>query len=402
MVTARSSRRCIPLLPGTRPQAASNAGTKRVKRESTGPGAIAIGRWRREASGKVRMATKQTNTSKPKAPTQKPQKSAGSAKNGSSNGSANASSNSSGKGSRQGATKAAATKTSAPMAEPKSKFPPQKQDGPGLEQDIDSQPRWRGERYRPANKLEGQVAIVTGGDSGIGRAVAYFFAREGADVAITCLPVEMPDAEEVKDAIEELGRRCLIIEADFREPEACDAVIDRTLNELGKIDILVHNAAHQNRKKIEDLDDEEMDATLKVNVYAYLRLARAAVPHMKAGGVIIATGSRVGLDGSAELPDYGASKGAIHAITKCLARQLNEKQIRVNCVAPGPVWTPLNIADEGTTAEEVAGFGKDFGKSEMGRPAQPEELAPAYVYLASNADSSYVTGVVLPVTGEPN
>jgi NAD(P)-dependent dehydrogenase (short-subunit alcohol dehydrogenase family) len=287
------------------------------------------------------------------------------------------------------------------MIEPKPKFPPQKQESPGLEQDIDPQPKWRGERYKAAGKLEGQVALITGGDSGIGRAVAYFFAREGADVAITCLPVEMPDAEEVRDAIQELGRKCLIIEADFIEDDAADAVIEQTLEEFGKLDALVHNAAHQNRKKVEDLDDAEMDATLKINVYAYLRLARAAVPHMKAGGTIIATGSVVGLDGSAELPDYGASKGAIHTITKCLARQLMKKQIRVNCVAPGPVWTPLNIADEGTTAEDVAGFGKDTGKSEMGRPAQPEEIAPAFVYLASNADSSFVTGVVLAITGEP-
>lgn len=370
LVTARSSRPGTPLLPGTRPQAASNADTRRVKREELGPGAIAIGRWRRVTHGK-HMATKQT---KPKTPTKaaaKPPKTSG-------------------------------TQTSAPMAEPKPKFPKQKQDAPGLEQKIEPRPKWRGERYKPAGKLDGQVAIITGGDSGIGRAVAYFFAREGADVAITCLPVEMPDAEEVKGAIEELGRKCLIIEADFRSPEACDAVVDRTFAKFGRIDVLVHNAAHQNRKDIEDLDDEEMDATLKVNVYAYLRLARAAVPIMKPGASIIATGSRVGLDGSAELPDYGASKGAIHAVTKCLARQLKDKKIRVNCVAPGPVWTPLNIADKGTSAEDVAGWGQEAGKSEMGRPAQPEELAPAYVYLASNADSSYVTGIVLPVTGEPN
>lgn len=302
---------------------------------------------------------------------------------------------------KAGATAAKSAKTSAPMSEPKPKFPPQKQPPPGLERDIDPAPRWRGERYKPAAKLDGQVAIITGGDSGIGRAVAYFFAREGADVAITCLPVEMPDAEVVRDAIEELGRKCLIIEADFTDDDAANEVIEQVIEEFGRIDVLVHNAAHQNRKKVEELEDAEMDATLKVNVYAYLRLARAAVPHMKEGGSIIATGSIVGLDGSAKLPDYGASKGAIHTITKCLARQLMEQKIRVNCVAPGPVWTPLNIADTGMTAQDVAGFGKEKGKSEMGRPAQPEELAPAYVYFASNADSSYVTGVVLPVTGEP-
>ena len=163
----------------------------------------------------------------------------------------------------------------------------------------------------------------------------------------------------------------------------------------------MHNAAWQNRKTIEDLSEEELDTTLKVNVYAYLRLARAAVPRMKAGSSIIATGSIVGLQGSGRLPDYGATKGAIHTITKSLAEELVEKGIRVNCVAPGPVWTPLNPSDTGLEAEEVAQFGKEVGGTPMKRPAQPEELAPAYVFLASNADSSYITGVVLPVTGGP-
>lgn len=288
-----------------------------------------------------------------------------------------------------------------PMSEPKPRFPPQRQEPPGLEREMDPRPRWRGERYRPAEKLEGMVAIVTGGDSGIGRAVAYFFAREGADVAITCLPEEAQDAEEVRQAIEEEGRRCLVLEGDLRERSFCERVIESILEKFGRLDVLVHNAAWQNRKEITELSEEELDTTMKVNVYAYLRLARAAVPHMKPGSSIIATGSIVGLSGSGRLNDYGATKGAIHTITKCLAEELLEKGIRANCVAPGPVWTPLNPSDTGLTPEEVAGFGKETGSSPMGRPAQPEEIAPAYVYFASNADSSYVTGVVLPITGGP-
>ena len=291
--------------------------------------------------------------------------------------------------------------TARPVREPKPNFPKQKQDPPGLEKKLDPQPRWRAERYKAAAKLQGQAAIITGGDSGIGRAVAYLFAREGADVAITCLPEEMPDAEEIRAAVENLGRTCRIIVGDLRDPQFCDAVIEQTLEELGRIDILVHNAAWQNRKAVTDLSEDELDTTMKVNVYAFLRLARAAVPHMNPGASIIATGSVVGLAGSKELPDYGATKGAIHAITRCLAEELAEKQIRVNCVAPGPVWTPLNPSDTGTSPREVAEFGKETSGNLLKRPAQPEEIAPAFVYLASNADSSYVTGIVLPITGRP-
>jgi NAD(P)-dependent dehydrogenase (short-subunit alcohol dehydrogenase family) len=292
-------------------------------------------------------------------------------------------------------------RTADPMPEPKGPFPPQKQDPPGLESELRPAPRWRGERYRPAGKLEGQAALVTGGDSGIGRAVAYFFAREGADVAITCLPEEAPDASEVRAAIEELGRRCVVIQCDLTQAAACDQAVERAHAELGGLNILVHNAAWQNRKAIEDLGEQELDTTMKVNVYAYLRLARAAVPRMAPGSCIIATGSVVGLRGSEEMGDYGATKGAIHAITRCLAEELADRQIRVNCVAPGPVWTPLNPSDTGMTPKEVAKFGQDPSTSQMERPAQPEEIAPAFVFLASNADSSYVNGIVLPVTGGP-
>lgn len=293
------------------------------------------------------------------------------------------------------------TDTSQPLREPKPPFPAQRQQPPGLEQELDPAPRWRGERYRPAAKLEGRRALITGGDSGIGRAVAYFFAREGADVAITCLPEEEADAAEIQEAIEELGRRCLVLEGDLRDAGFCDEVVERAREELGGLDILVHNAAWQNRKEIADLTEDELDRTMKVNVYAYLRLARAAVPHMKKGASIIATGSVVGLSGSERLSDYGATKGAIHAITRCLAEELVDRQIRVNCVAPGPVWTPLNPADTGLEPDDLSEFGQKTGKSRMGRPAQPEEIAPAFVYFASNADSSFVTGVTLPITGQP-
>lgn len=291
--------------------------------------------------------------------------------------------------------------TSSPMAEPKPPFAKQHQQPPGLEHELDPAPRWKGERYRPAGKLEGQAAIVTGGDSGIGRSVAYHFAREGADVAITCLPEEQKDAKATREAIEALGRRCKVYSGDLTDAEFCDNVVDRALDNFGRVNILVSNAAWQNRKPIAELSEDELDRTLKTNVYACLRLARRVVPKMDPGSCIIVTGSVVGLQGADELGDYGATKGALHAITKCLAKELIDKQIRVNCVAPGPVWTPLNPSDTGLTAEEVSKFGQETGKSPMGRPAQPEELAPAYVFLASNADSSYITGAVLPVTGEP-
>lgn len=267
---------------------------------------------------------------------------------------------------------------------------------------MEPAPSWRARSYRPAEKLAGKAALVTGGDSGIGRAVAYLFAREGADVAITYLRAERDDAEETRAAIEGEGRRCALIEGDLVDDTVCRHAVEQTVRELGHLDILVSNAGWQNRKdSITELDEDELDRTMKTNVYAYLRLARYAVPHMQPGSTIIATGSKVGFGGSARLPDYSATKGAIHAITKTLAQQLLGRGIRVNCVAPGPVWTPLNVADEGITGEEVAAFGQGPGNSSMGRPAQPEELSPSYVFLASEADSSYINGAILNVTGEP-
>ena len=276
-------------------------------------------------------------------------------------------------------------------------FPKQHQEAPGLESELKPAPRYLAHNYRAAGKLQGKAALVTGGDSGIGRAVAVMYAREGADIAIVYLPQEASDAQTTCHVITELGRRCLMLEGDLCDPAFCQEAVDRTVQELGALDILVSNAAHQARKKsLREVTDEEFDRTFKTNIYAYFRLARAAIPHMKAGSSIIATSSVTGLLGEKELPDYSATKGAINAFTKTLAQQVQQQGIRVNAVAPGPVWTPLNPSDAGTTAEDVSKFGMD---NPSGRPAQPEELAPAYVFLASNADSSYITGTVLQVMG---
>jgi NAD(P)-dependent dehydrogenase (short-subunit alcohol dehydrogenase family) len=283
------------------------------------------------------------------------------------------------------------------QTEPKLPFPAQHQPSPGLESKLSPRPRWTGSRYRAAGKLEGKVALITGGDSGIGRAVAFLYAREGADIAISYLPEEQSDAEEVRRSIESLGRRCLLLPGDLTRAPVCSQIVEKTVSELGRLDILVSNAAHQARKKsVLEVDDAEFDRTYKTNIYAYFRLCKAAIPHLQPGSAIIATSSETGIFGSKNLPDYSSTKGAINAFSKTLAMELIEKGIRVNVVAPGPVWTPLNPADPGLTAEKVAEFGK---QSPMGRPAQPEELAPAYVFLASDADSSYITGIVLNVMG---
>jgi len=283
------------------------------------------------------------------------------------------------------------------QSEPKPPFPPQKQSKPGIEADLKPRPKYEASRYKPADKLLGRRALVTGGDSGIGRAVAVLFAREGADVAITALPEEGRDADETREAVEREGRQCLVIEGDLTNEKFCRDVVTRAVDELGGLDILVSNAAYQNRKQsIDEVSDDEWDRTFKTNVYAYFRLVKAALPHLQPGASIIVTGSETGFEGPEQLPDYAATKGAIHTLTKVLAKQLGEKGIRVNCVAPGPVWTPLNPADEGASAEQVSEFGK---KTPLGRPGQPEELAPAYVFLASDADSSYITGEILAVMG---
>lgn len=288
------------------------------------------------------------------------------------------------------------TNTSKPLEEPKPPFKKQHQQPPGLESALDPAPRFEAQRYKAAGKLNGQVALITGGDSGIGRAVAVLYAREGADVAIVYLPDEQSDAEDTRALVEAEGRVCELMPGDLVDAAFCDEVIERTVGAFGRLDILVSNAAQQSRKKLEELDDSDLERTFQTNIFAYMRLARAALRHMKPGAAIIATSSETGIKGSKELPDYSATKGAINAFTKTLAMQLIDRQIRVNAIAPGPVWTPLNPSDSGMTAKEAAEFGSD---SPMKRPAQPEELAPAYVFLASNADSSYITGTVLQVMG---
>ena len=275
------------------------------------------------------------------------------------------------------------------------KMPAQHLDEPGLEQDLKLKPEYEAPTYQAAGKLTGRAALITGGDSGIGRAVAVLFAREGADVAIVYLPEEQEDADVVRAAVEGAGRRFLGIPGDVKDPTFCKAAVEQVAEEFGRFDILVNNAAHQKDKPdLEAIDDAEWDKTFQTNIYAYFRFARAALQHLKAGGVIINTGSETGDLGSKTLLDYSATKGAIHAFTKALAQNLVDKKIRVNCVAPGPVWTPLN--PQSKDAKEVAKFGQ---QTPMKRPGQPEELAPAYVFLASNADSSFMTGEVVQIMG---
>ena len=286
-------------------------------------------------------------------------------------------------------------KSNGESRKPKPPFPEQHQEKPGIEAKLKPRPKYEAPQYKAAGKLEGKVALVTGGDSGIGRAVAVIFAREGADVAFTYLPEEQVDADETQRAVEEAGCEALALAGDLTDPEFCQRAVDETVESLGGLDILVNNAAFQQHvDKPEELSDEQWQRTFDTNIFAYFRMVKAALPHLGKGSAIVNTGSITGLEGSAKLLDYSATKGAIHAFTKSLAQNLVERGIRVNCVSPGPVWTPLNPSDK--PAEEAAHFGED---TPMKRPAQPEEIAPAYVYFASNADSSYVTGEVLTLLG---
>lgn len=286
-------------------------------------------------------------------------------------------------------------RTKAQQKEPKPPFPKQHQPRPGIEADVEPRPKYEAPHYRGAEKLLDKVALVTGGDSGIGRAVAVLYAREGADIAVVFLPVEKEDAQETARAVEAEGRRCMLIPGDVKDPEFCRAAVERTVEEFGHLDILVNNAAfQQHQESIEDISEEQWEKTFRTNIFGYFHMAKAALPHLKPGSAIVNTGSITGLQGSKELLDYASTKGAIHAFTKSLAQSLVEKKIRVNCVAPGPVWTPLNIADK--PGEKAAEHGK---KTPMERPAQPEEVAPAFVFFASEADSSYITGEVLTLLG---
>jgi len=277
---------------------------------------------------------------------------------------------------------------------PEPPFPKVHQDKPGSEAELPLAPMYDAPFYNGSDKLKDKVALVAGGDSGIGRSVAIFFAREGADVAIVHLD-EARDAEETKAAVEREGRKCLIIRGDVKDAGFCRKAVDKTVMQFARLDILVNNAAFQvHTSDIEDLTDEHFDETLKTNLYGYFYMAKAAIPHLKNGSAIINTGSVTGLEGSKELLDYSMTKGGIHAFTRALSSQLVPKGIRVNAVAPGPVWTPLNPSDK--QAEDVETFG---GQTPMKRAAQPEEIAPAYVFLASPQMSSYITGEIIPIVG---
>ncbi|GAB3928742.1 SDR family oxidoreductase [Larkinella terrae] len=275
------------------------------------------------------------------------------------------------------------------------KIPPQHQDmQPGLESELDPQPKVIRYTYVGSDKLKGKVALITGGDSGIGRAVAVHFAREGADVAISYTMREEGDAQKTSELVKAEGRQCLLLPGDLRNPVYCEQIVEDTVRRFGKLNILVNNAALQlTHKKFEEMTDDDLVNTFEINIYSFFRVTRAAVKHLHEGDSIINTTSVTAFQGKADLPEYSSTKGAIMSFTRALSSNLAGKKIRVNGVAPGPIWTPLNPAS--VPAKEVAQFGQDVP---MKRPGQPSEVAPAYVYLASN-DSSYVTGQTIHPNG---
>jgi NAD(P)-dependent dehydrogenase (short-subunit alcohol dehydrogenase family) len=277
---------------------------------------------------------------------------------------------------------------------PEPPLPEQHQQKPGRESDLDPAPLYDAPFYKGSGKLEGLIAVVTGADSGIGRSVATLFAREGADVAILHLD-EAEDANVTKAVVEKEGRRALVISGDVRDRAFCFDAVKKVVDAWGGVDVLVNNAAFQvHTYDFLDLTEEHFDRTVKTNLYGYFHMAQACVPHMKTGSAIVNTGSITGLVGNKDIVDYSMTKGGIHAFTKALSTNLIPRGIRVNAVAPGPVWTPLNPSDK--DAEAVKVFGAD---TPMKRPAQPEEIAPAYVFLASAQTSSFITGEVLPIVG---
>lgn len=273
-------------------------------------------------------------------------------------------------------------------------LPPQVQDQqPGIESEMHPRPKFETSAYKAAGKLLGKAALITGGDSGIGRAVAVHFAKEGADVVISYLN-EHSDAEETKRQVEQEGRKCILIAGDIGVEAFCQDLINKTVEGLGKLDILINNAAEQHpQEKIEDITAEQLERTFRTNIFSMFYLTKAAMPHLKQGSTIINTTSITAYRGNPQLLDYSSTKGAILSFTRSLAMNLADKGIRVNAVAPGPIWTPLIPST--FDAKQVSEFG---GTQPMKRPGQPEELAPAYVYLASS-DSSYVSGQVIHVNG---
>lgn len=280
-------------------------------------------------------------------------------------------------------------------AGPQPPFPAQEQQSPGRESDMVPLPDYGATSYRGHERLQGRVALITGGDSGIGRAVALAFAREGADIAFTYLPEEEDDARKSREIVLDSGVQCLMLCADFSDPNNCGRVVSSVVGHFGHIDILVNNAAYEGKavESLDEFDTQRLERTLRVNILAPIVLVREALPHMRPGSTIINVSSIQAYDPSPAILDYATTKGALVTLTKGLAQALIARGIRVNSVAPGPVWTPLVVQSYG--AEKSAHFGQN---SPMGRPAQPAELAPAFVFLASD-ESRYVNGEVLGVTG---
>lgn len=275
-------------------------------------------------------------------------------------------------------------------------FPRQQQTPPGTTHDMEPRPDHGERSYKGSDKLLGKKALITGGDSGIGRAVAIAFAREGADIVFTHMWEERNDAESTCALVEGAGRSCRAIETDLREPDACSNAVSEALDALGGLDILVNNAGYQMARDegIAEISDDRLDRVFKTNLYAMFWITRAAIGHLPAGGSIINTSSIQAFEPSTTLLDYAATKAAINNFTVNLAAEVGPKGIRVNAVAPGPIWTPLQPATQ--TVEKLRTFGQD---TPLGRAGQPAEVAPAYVFLASESDSSYVSGTVIGVTG---
>ncbi|KYG96776.1 SDR family oxidoreductase [Paenibacillus jamilae] len=278
--------------------------------------------------------------------------------------------------------------------QPQQTLPPQHQDQqPGIESKMTPAPQFEKPTYKAADKLTGKVALITGGDSGIGRAVAVTYAKEGADVAIIYLN-EHKDAEETKRQVEQEGRKCVLIPGDIGDDQFAKKAVQQTVNKLGKLDIVVNNAAEQHpQQKLEDITKEQLERTFRTNIFGMFFLTQAALPHLKKGSTIVNTTSITAYAGNKTLIDYSSTKGAITSFTRSLSLNLADQGIRVNAVAPGPIWTPLIPST--FDAKTVSEFG---GAQPMKRPGQPEELAPAYVYLASD-DSSYVSGQVIHING---
>lgn len=278
------------------------------------------------------------------------------------------------------------------MSDKPQSVPQQQQDQqPGQEHKMNPEPEIIRQNYKGSEKLKGRVALITGGDSGIGRSVAVHFAREGADVAVVYLN-EDQDAQETKAMVEKEGRKCLLIPGDVKEEQFCKGAVQKTVKELGGLNILVNNAAEQHEKKdLREISAEQIESTFRTNIFAYFYFAQAALDHLKEGDSIINTTSITSYRGSHHLMDYASTKGAITSFTRSLSQNLAEKNIRVNAVAPGPIWTPLIPA----TLTDVGTFGED---QPLGRLGQPSEVGPAYVFLASE-DGSYITGQVIHVNG---